>query len=119
MYIPFLIGVNESSTLTGVSPYDVKGLGTDRLRTGGLCPEDRPACRPSDRGHGGPRPEDAPYRIRVQTGQSPCQPHPSLSFCPAACFHKNIEDNLKCLSDILLFTPLYLSIRRTFLSCCW
>ena len=40
MYIPFLIGVNESSTLTGVSPYDVKGLGTDRLRTGGLCPED-------------------------------------------------------------------------------
>ena len=40
MNIPFLIGVNESSTLTGVSPYDVKGLGTDRLRTGGLCPED-------------------------------------------------------------------------------
>ncbi len=29
-----------SSMLTGVSPYDVKGLGTDRLRTGGLCPPD-------------------------------------------------------------------------------
>ena len=34
--LPFFDGLAESSKLTGVSPYEVKGLGTDLLRTGGL-----------------------------------------------------------------------------------
>ena len=44
--LPFLAGLAaESSRLTGVSPYEVKGLGTDRLRTGGRCPV--PLCSKS------------------------------------------------------------------------